>query len=155
MADSDGLRLELYSGKPQHEVFARMVDLFPCRRMEPGAPRPLLVGGALDLPDEFHFEGARRDVRDFLSSTDTSALLVLKAGQLRFEEYFLSGGRAVNWISWSVAKSFVSALVGIAVEEGHIASISDAMDRYVPALKASAYEGVAIRDVLHMSSGSL
>ncbi len=154
MADADRLQLELYSGKPQHEVFARMTDLFPTGRMEPGVPRSFPVGDAMDLPREFHFEGTRRDVRGFLSSTDTSALLVSKAGQLCFEEYFLTGGRTVNWISWSVAKSFVSALVGIALEEGHITDIADAIDRYAPALEGSAYEGVTIRDVLQMSSGA-
>ena len=113
MAGADRLQLELYSGKPQHEVFARMADLFPTGRMEPEAPRSFPDGDALDLPREFHFDGTRRDVGEFLSSTDTSALLVVKEGRLRFEEYFLTGGRNVNWISWSVAKSFVSALVGV------------------------------------------
>ena len=41
----------------------------------------------------------------------------------------------------SVAKSFISALIGIAVKEGHIASIEQPVTAYVPSLKGSAYEG--------------
>ena len=70
------------------------------------------------------------------------------------ELYRLSGGRQVQWISWSVAKSFVSALVGIAVSEGAIQSIDDAISDYIVVEPGSAYDGVSIRDVLQMSSGA-
>ena len=54
----------------------------------------------------------------------------------------------------SVAKSFTSALVGIAVSEGHIRSIADPITNYVASLKGSAYDGVSIKDILQMSSGT-
>src|SRR5690606_12305237 len=65
-----------------------------------------------------------------------------------------SGGRDVPWMSMSVAKSFVSTLVGIALHEGHIKSMDDRIDSYSPVFKGSAYEGVRIKDVLQMSSGA-
>ena len=51
-----------------------------------------------------------------------------------------------------IAKSFLSAAFGIAVQEGLI-NINDPVDKYVPALKDSAYNGVTVRNVLNMSSG--
>jgi CubicO group peptidase (beta-lactamase class C family) len=54
----------------------------------------------------------------------------------------------------SVAKSFASTLVGIALEEGHIKSLDDPISDYVSVDKGSAYDGVAIRTVLRMSSGA-
>lgn len=66
----------------------------------------------------------------------------------------MTGGREVQWISWSVAKSFVSALVGIAVSEGHIASLADPISGYIRVEPGSAYDGVSIKDVLQMSSGA-
>ncbi len=54
----------------------------------------------------------------------------------------------------SVSKSFVSALVGIALSEDLIASIEEPIDKYATGLKGSAYEGVRIKDVLQMSSGA-
>ena len=56
-------------------------------------------------------------------------------------------------ISWSMAKSFISALIGIAVDKGQIDSIEQTVDVYAPMLKGSGYEGVRIKDVLQMSSG--
>jgi CubicO group peptidase (beta-lactamase class C family) len=47
----------------------------------------------------------------------------------------------------------LSALIDIAVEEGHIASIRDPIGAYVPALASSGYCDVPIEDALTMSSG--
>lgn len=65
-----------------------------------------------------------------------------------------NGVRDVNWLSMSVAKSFLSALVGIAIEEGHINSIEDPVTKYDPGLLGSAYDNVSIKDILQMSSGA-
>jgi CubicO group peptidase (beta-lactamase class C family) len=52
-----------------------------------------------------------------------------------------------------VAKSVLSALIGIAVEEWHIASIRDPIGAHVPAVRGSCYGDVPIEDALTMSSG--
>ena len=54
----------------------------------------------------------------------------------------------------SVAKSFISALIGIAIDQGYIKSIDDSVTEYVPQLKNSAYNNVRIKDILQMSSGA-
>jgi CubicO group peptidase (beta-lactamase class C family) len=81
-------------------------------------------------------------------------LLVVKDGVIRHEHYALTGGPHVNWLSMSVAKSFISALVGIALDEGLIGDIEEPVSKYVPVEPGSAYDGVAIRSVLQMSSGA-
>jgi CubicO group peptidase (beta-lactamase class C family) len=86
------------------------------------------------LPTHFTFDGQEKSIQGFLEETDSSALLVLKNDEVRCEEYLLTGGRDVRWISWSVAKSFVSAMVGIAIDEGKIGSINEPITQYVPAL---------------------
>jgi CubicO group peptidase (beta-lactamase class C family) len=55
--------------------------------------------------------------------------------------------------SFSMAKSFVSALVGIAIDEGRIAGVDRPVTDYVPQLKGSGYDGVPIKHILQMSSG--
>jgi CubicO group peptidase (beta-lactamase class C family) len=60
----------------------------------------------------------------------------------------------VQWISWSVAKSFVSALVGIAVVAGPHPLDRRPDQRLRPGRAGSAYDGVSIKDVLQMSSGA-
>lgn len=145
----------LFSGAEQYENFNRLHTLFPNAEMPASqAPFKFAEGAPLALPESFQFEGQRVDAASFLVDTDTAALLVIDQGAIVFEEYWLTGGEDVTWMSMSVAKSFVSALVGIAVDEGKIDSIQDPVTKYVPALAGSAYDGVSIKDVLQMSSGA-
>jgi len=147
--------LSLFSGAPQHEVFPRLGELFPTGNLTPSStPHRFPQGRQADLPSSYRFQGEARATKDFFEATDTAALLVLKDGLVRYERYALTGGPQVPWISWSVAKSFVSALVGIALHEGHVDSIEDPIDRYVDAFRDSAYSGVRIKDILQMSSGA-
>ena len=52
-----------------------------------------------------------------------------------------------------MAKSFVSTLVGIAIDDGLIDSVHDPITKYVPELSQSGFDGVSIEHVLQMSSG--
>lgn len=72
---------------------------------------------------------------------------------LRHENYWRGQKEDIQHISWSMAKSYVSALFGIAIEEGYIKGIDQTVDEYLPELKDSGYKGVKIKDVLQMSSG--
>ncbi|MUM35204.1 serine hydrolase domain-containing protein, partial [Mycolicibacterium sp. CBMA 361] len=145
----------LFTGAPQHENFVRIDELAPVRRMPPST-RPFTwpAGPPISLPASYVFDSRTKSTEQFLVDTDTAALLVIVDGRLRYERYLLTGGPTVNWLSMSVAKSFISALVGIAVAEGHIADIDDAISDYVPVDAGSAYDGVSIRNVLQMSSGA-
>ena len=145
----------LFSGAEQYETFGRIAELFPTARMR--APRRAISfprGAPTSLPETFLYRGKQLSVPEFLEATDTSALLVLQDGRVRFEDYWLTGGRDVPWLSMSVAKSFISALVGLAVEEGRISSIEEPITTYLSALEGSAYDGVRIKDILQMSSGA-
>ncbi|MCX6461247.1 MAG: serine hydrolase [Actinobacteria bacterium] len=145
----------LFTGIPQHENFCRIDEIVSSRAMAPSStPRPWPGGNDVALDETFGFNGAQSDTAQFLSETDTAALLVLKDGVVRHESYFLTGGPDVRWISMSVAKSFTSALVGIALQEGLIASIEEPISDYVRVEAGSAYDGVSIRSVLQMSSGA-
>jgi len=144
----------LFHGAEQYENFNRAAELFPASTMAKArTPSPFPAGEPAVLPATFVFNGVTIKVAEFLKKTDTSALLVLKDGKIRHEHYALTGGPDTHWLAWSVAKSFISALVGIAVHDGHIASIEDPISKYVPSLVGSGYDGVRIKDVLQMSSG--
>lgn len=105
------------------------------------------------LPDLFSYENQAMSLSTFLEDSQTSGLLVLKDGKIVYENYWLGQDQNKQHISFSMAKSFVSALMGIAVDEGDINSIEQAVTDYVPELIGSGYEGVRIKDVLQMSSG--
>ena len=105
------------------------------------------------LPQSFQGRDGLEDTQAFLKRTNTTSLLVLRDGKVEFEEYFLETGPDDLRVSWSVAKSFLSVLIGIAVADGKIGSMDDPVTQYVPALKGSAYEGATLAQVATMSSG--
>lgn len=158
MADhtpSSLVELGLFTGLPQHENFSRLPDLIPTSKMSPSStPHDWPVTDQIDLPGTYVFDGESKSAEDFVVQTDTAALLVLHDGAICYEWYGLTGGPNVPWISMSVAKSVISALVGIAVDEGHISSIDRPIGDYIRVTSGSAYDGVSIRDVLQMSSGA-
>ncbi len=145
----------LFTGAEQYSNFYRMEEILPTDRV-PKSNNPVQwpVGKSIDLPDRYTFQGEERATQRLLTETETSALLVIKDGQIRYENYWLTGGKDNHWMSMSVAKSLVSALMGIAVSEGTIASVEDTASKYLPELKGSAYEDVRLKDILQMSSGA-
>lgn len=128
------------------ENFSNMDDLFESTQMSrgDGPVSPLPGGPDLTLPD---------DAAAWIEARNITAMVVLSGGRLVYEGYFRGTAPTDTRVSWSVAKSFLSALLGIVVDEGDIASLDDPVTKYAPALVGSAYEGATIRDVAHMASG--
>jgi CubicO group peptidase (beta-lactamase class C family) len=73
-----------------------------------------------------------QDFDKFLEQTDTVALLVIKDDILLYEGYFNGYDHDSTVTSFSIAKSFVSALVGIAISDGYISGVDDPITKYVP-----------------------
>ncbi|CAM3687258.1 serine hydrolase domain-containing protein [Parendozoicomonas haliclonae] len=145
----------LFTGEEQYQNFARVKELFPVSTMEaPEQPKTFPTGKKLSLPESFQYDNQTIDTAQFLEESDTGALLILQDGKIRYEDYSLSGGKNVQWLSMSVAKSVTSLALGIAIDEGHIKSIEQPVTEYLPLLKGSAYDGVRIKDILQMSSGA-
>ena len=74
------------------------------------------------------------DLDAFLAETQTQSLLVIKDDQVVLERYVNGWQRDSMVTSFSVAKSFVSTLVGIAIDEGAIGSLDDPITDYLPEL---------------------
>lgn len=115
-------------------------------------PEPLPLGETMALPSHFDYHGERLNSQDYIDYTHTGGLMVLQGGKVRFEQYYQGETATDRHISFSVAKSFISALFGIAVSQGKI-DIEQNAEVYAPELKGSGYEGVRIKDILQMSSG--
>jgi CubicO group peptidase (beta-lactamase class C family) len=97
--------------------------------------------------------GQPRTPDEFLERTFTNALLVIKDGKIVTEIYRNRTDEKTRFMSWSMAKSFTSTLVGFAVAEGKIKSLDEPLTRYLPELKGGGYDGVTIRQTLEMRSG--
>jgi CubicO group peptidase (beta-lactamase class C family) len=135
------------------ENFRNMDDIF-AKRIVHGAAKPSIFERALQpLPSTFNYNGKNIDLQKFLEDQWTTGLVVIKDGQITFEEYWLGNDETTKAISWSVSKSMISALVGIAIEEGLIKDIHAPVTEYVRFLKGTGYDGVPIKHILQMSSG--
>jgi CubicO group peptidase (beta-lactamase class C family) len=98
-------------------------------------------------------DGGSLTVADYLERQSVAGLLVIKDGAIVYERYRLGNDRDTRWISYSVAKSVVSMLVGAAIRDGYIASVDEKVSDYLPRLKGSAYDQATLRDILQMASG--
>jgi len=143
----------LYSEDVRVENFRSMHEIFPSTKVPSAGPAWSFTHAPKDLPDTYSFESEERSLAAFLDNTETTGLIVIRDGAIAHEEYRLGAGESSLFTSFSVAKSVISALIGIALEEGHIGSVEDQITDYVPALKGSGYDGVTIEDALTMSSG--
>jgi CubicO group peptidase (beta-lactamase class C family) len=106
--------------------------------------QPLPEGQPMALPEGFE---------DWMEARRVTSVVVLKDGALVHESYRLGTGRDDLRIGWSLSKSFVSALMGIVVDEGHIASLDDPVTTYAPTLTGGAYDAATVRQVLNMATG--
>ncbi|WP_342804575.1 serine hydrolase [Alteromonas sp. M12] len=93
------------------------------------------------------------DIDRFFDEQRLAGGLILHKGKIRFEKYALGHSQQGRWTSFSVAKSFTSSLVGIALKEGHISSLNDNVSDYILGLKGSVYDNVSIEQLLTMTSG--
>ena len=108
--------------------------------------------GVEDVFEEITGEG---DWDTFLEEMDTQAFIVIQGGTARYEKYFNGTQRDSIVTSFSVAKSFTSTLVGIAIDEGFIQSVDSPITTYLPELaeRDPRFDDITIRDLLVMASG--
>lgn len=88
-----------------------------------------------------------------LQEYDSVAFLVLQGGQIRQEAYWDSYSELRNSNSFSAAKSIVSILVGIALDEGRIKSLDQPVADFLPDFDTPEKRPIQVRDVLRMASG--
>lgn len=130
---------------------------FPMRAVAPRTdalplPRRLNVSA---VQSAWQQAGGALPMEASLAELGTQAFLVVRDGQVIYEGYG-NGASRETWVtSFSVAKSMLSTLFGIAVAQGAIRSIDDPVTRYVPELRErdARFDQVTLRHLLRMASG--
>lgn len=135
------------------ENFRQLDRFYPVRLIRRSGDVFEFEEATLELPSSYEYQDVTSKIDEFLQRTQTTGLLVLKNKSLLVERYWQGYVRDSLAVSFSVAKSFTSALVGIALEDGLFESIGDSITKYVPELIGSGYEGVPIKHILQMCSG--
>jgi CubicO group peptidase (beta-lactamase class C family) len=103
--------------------------------------------------DDFPIDG--RPLEDYLEATNTTAFVVLRGDTLLYEGYFNGSSHEATQASLSVAKSFASTLVGIAIQEGFIDGLEDPVTTYIPELleRDPRFADITLRHLITMYSG--
>ena len=157
--DSSYLYRYLFWGPPIQLDKSNTYKWFPSRAIENG-PHPYHFAPAASesVPAAVEYKDStavkRTALDDLLKSTGTHAFIVVRDDKVLYENYFNGYRRDSINESCSLAKSFVSALVGIAIDEGFIKSIQNPITDYLPELKAQeGFDAITIRNLLTMGSG--
>ena len=151
-------------GPPQNSLFwtpvqqvagyRNMEKVFPTRKINAsGSPYPLPYE-KVGLSDVLiRHEDTVLTTDEYFTRQNVAGLLVIKNGNIVYERYGLGNTENSKWVSYSVAKSVVSMLVGAAINDGYIKSVDEKITDYLPRLKGSSYDQATIGNVLQMSSG--
>jgi CubicO group peptidase (beta-lactamase class C family) len=110
--------------------------------------------GKVKLPPAVNYSDDSLSFDKFLEESNTVAFLVIRNDTMIYEKYF-NDYKAENIVtSFSMAKSFISALIGIAIDEGKIKNTSEPVTNYLAELKNKpGFEQVTIQNLLDMRSG--
>ena len=135
--------------------FINMKEFFPTSTPIKASEDPYIFKKRDDfiMPDSYEFEGEEKQIIESIDYFNTDGSMILKDGEVHYENYWNENKETSRHIIWSVSKSFLSALVGIALDEGLIEDINDPIIKYLKDFKDTGYEGVSIKNLLQMSSG--
>ena len=107
-------------------------------------------------PKNLGIEPSRvKELIDYIKepSLNTQAAILIKGNNI-IAEYYAEGYNKYDLVtSWSVAKSFSSTLIGIAIDEGYINSVDDSISLYLPEWKTEPQENISLKYLLGMRSG--
>ena len=106
-------------------------------------------------PLKLHYDSAGEswDAQRFMEHNHVGGLIVLHHGKIVLEQYRLGHTQKGQWISFSVAKSVTSTLLGVAIHDGLIKNVDEPVTRYIPELAHTGYADVTLRQALTMSAG--
>lgn len=99
-------------------------------------------------------QGLSGDLTTMLEANDTIAFLVLQGDAILNERYFQGHTASSRSQLFSVTKSIVSVLIGMAIADGYIEGVDQPVTDLVPELRARGFEDVTIGHLLTMTSGS-
>jgi CubicO group peptidase (beta-lactamase class C family) len=127
---------------------------FPGRSMAASGD-PLVLQQASEDPRLLDATVPGGDLETFLDSSRAAAFIVIRNQEILYENYFNGYGRDSIVTSFSVAKSYIATLVGIALDKQLITNLDEPVTRYVPELldRDQRFQRITLRHLLTMSSG--
>jgi CubicO group peptidase (beta-lactamase class C family) len=133
--------------------FADITDykIFPSRAL----PKAAIPFQFIEAAEEIKIGRLKVRRIDSIAKVNNSvAFLIIRNDSLLFESYYQNYEVSSTVTSWSMAKSYTSALVGVALDEGLIKSVEDPIINYLPELKSKkGFDQIKVKHLLQMTSG--
>ena len=133
--------------------FININKIFPITSITKSSSPHIFNKQEFVLPEFYELDGKTYNLAESLDYFKSDGLIVLHNGDLLYENYWQGNSKDQPHISWSMAKSFLSALIGIAYYDGLIENLNDPITKYLKDFIGTGYENVPIKDILQMSSG--
>ena len=144
---------------PSHSVdgFSRLDELLPARMSRRGdtpipwrrAPREADIA-YMGVPS---LGTPRIGATDYMDRNPVTGLLVAQDDVIHVERYQYRRSDAQRMTSFSMAKTVIAMMIGIAVAEGRIGSLDRPAEAYATSLRGLEYGATPLRHLLTMSSG--
>ena len=143
-----------WSAKQKVAGFRNIASIYPTRIIAADNAASPLPPAAMPIEQiSFEANGEPLDINGFMERNHIVGLMAVQDDKVLLERYAAGNDEHSLWVSFSVAKSVVAMLVGAAIQDGFIESAQEKVTSYLPRLAGTAYDDVAIADLLRMSSG--
>ena len=136
--------------------YRHLDELFDTRPVLTGPATWTLPKSSLRLADEAPVEirGRKTTLTAAMQDLRISAALVMKDGKIVREIHRNGGNESSRYAGYSMSKSWISMLYGIAQSQGKIGAVDAPVTQYLPELKGTAYDKVTLRHLLTMRAGT-
>lgn len=141
---------------PQQQLYGykNINKIYPTRKVAASnAPYPLTDAPRDLLSLTYQLDGKTHSIAQYVEKYRTAGLIVVREDQVLLENYSLGNNASTRWMSFSIAKSVTSLLIGAALRDGYILSVDEPVTKYLPRLANTAYDRTTIKDLLNMASG--
>lgn len=112
-----------------------------------------LVNYNFSVPSKFNNKRSSENFDHFLEDRKTVAFLVIRNDTILYQKYVEPFTDSTLLPSFSISKAVVTALLGIAINEGYIYSVHEPITKYLPELTNPGFEKITIEHLLNMRSG--
>jgi CubicO group peptidase (beta-lactamase class C family) len=134
-------------------ALSRYDTLFPARTIPAPKQSVPLARATTEPVIRYGFAGLELTLDDYLNRQPVTGFLIAKDNTILVERYQYGRTDTDRLTSFSMAKSVIALLIGIAVKEGAIRSVDDLAETYAPGLKDTEYGRTPIKALLLMTSG--
>ena len=154
---SKGTRQNWWQAHASVDSFSRLDDIFKASVSATAPPVQPWQRAASAL--SLNYQGApvlgagTKSLNDYFERNPATAVLIAQGDTVLLERYQYARQPEQRFTSFSMAKTVIAMLVGVALRDGHIRSVDDLAQEYAPGLTGTEYGKTPLRHLLTMSSG--